>query len=480
MIENPGCRRQCKKKRQKTITGLLGVIVRLLMMVAVISACAKRGFPGGGPEDKTPPFVATWFPASGSAGVESGHWIEIQWNEPVNKGTLEDNLIVSPDTSALVRKWNGTTLKLRPRDGWMRNQTHWVWIRRGVIDRHGLASEEPFGMWFSTRNDSLPPAVVEGSAKLSPNEPAAGALVVAAQRDSGLVWTLPAMEDGMFRLSGLEPGIFDIEVFIDFDHDGKYKLGAEPWAKNEIAVLQDSTVVLELTLAVEDTTHPFVLETRAIHASFLHLAFSEPVLGVSDSSFSLSDTTGQSYAIAQCYRSTISPAEVSICLTTPMRDELMELLFNGVTDSVGLSLTDTSSVFLGTSLPDTINPFVDKLIYSDESPPTIWIAFNEPVRQKSAEVGISVLTLPGGRKLPIGIEPIDPSLIECVLLDSLFSGERLLLSIGTEVEDLSASHLESPVITMIPDSSDYMVPAWELRPHPSVIPVFSDPADDSL
>ena len=222
-----GDRRHKKERNREKSPELLAAIVGALMIITLVVSCAKRGLPGGGPEDKTPPFVATWFPASGSAGVESDFWIEIQWNESVNKGTVESNLIVSPDTSALVRKWRGATLRLRPRDGWMKNLTHWVWIRQGVIDRHGLASEEPFGMWFSTRKDSLPPTVVEGSAKLFPGEPAPGALVVAAQRDSGLVWTLPSWEDGSFRLTGLEPGLFDIEVFIDFDHDGKYKFGAE-------------------------------------------------------------------------------------------------------------------------------------------------------------------------------------------------------------------------------------------------------------
>jgi hypothetical protein len=434
-----------------------------LALVLLGGSCAKRGLPGGGPLDETPPFVSRWYPATGTGGVDSDLWIEIEWNEPVERGSVEGNILVSPDTSVIERKWKGQQLRLRPRAGWIPGITHWVWVRRGIVDRHDLSSEGPFGMWFST-GDSLPPTMIDGSVWLGADEPAVDAVITATDSDSVLAWIAPSDGEGAFVMPGLEPGAWRLEAFLDIDDDGQYRFGAEPWSEEGLFLDQDSTVTVALSLAVVDTLPPVIYEALAIHRGYIRLVFSEPIFGLTDTSFSLVDTLGQRYSVAAAYASFLDQGIVHLCLEEGMRDDQMELAVSGGQDSVGLSLADTVLTFLGTSLADTVPPLVQNMFYSDEERLQVCVAFSEAVRAETVvDDGLVVSELPGCRQVLGVVEWLDPSLVSWTVDDSLVEGRRYLLTLDDTITDFSGLTLQSGIASVVPTQSDTLQPRWEQR-----------------
>ena len=238
-----------------------------VVLCLCITSCAKRGRPGGGPKDETPPFVSIWEPIQGSQNVDPDTWVTLEWNEPVDRATVLEHLMVSPDTTSLERTWEDQTLRIRPRGGWTDAPVQWIHVSAGVADRHDLTSEEPFYLWLSTR-DSLFPTSVKGSLMLAGGDvPARGAGIAVSDTTRHPVWRLVSSQDGTFEMNGLPPGDWLIRAHLDTDGDGMYDRGVEPWADSIYSVTMDTTLSLSLSLAIEDTIPPRVMVVRAPHRS---------------------------------------------------------------------------------------------------------------------------------------------------------------------------------------------------------------------
>jgi hypothetical protein len=317
-------------------------------------------------------------------------------------------------------------------------------------------------MWFST-GDSVVPTRIDGAARLGEKEPAVDATITATGSDSVLVWKVPSDGNGVFIMPGLDPGAWRLEAFVDLDGDGQYRFGAEPWDEDTLILTQDSTVTLTLNLAVVDTSPPVVYEAVAVHRSHVRLVFSEPMFGLSDTSFSLVDTTGQRYAVATAYASFLDPAIVHLYLTDAMRDDQMELSVSDGQDSVGLSLADTTLTFLGTSLSDTLPPVVQNLFYADDAPFQVSVAFSEAVRAETVDSALAISELPGCRPLAGATTWFDPSLVSWTAADSLERNGRYLFSLDDTVADFEGLTLRRPMVSLVPSISDTLPLSWVRR-----------------
>lgn len=58
-------------------------------MALGIGSCAQKGFPPGGPEDRTPPTIVSAFPDSGATGVELGSAMTVLFSEKMNRRSVE-------------------------------------------------------------------------------------------------------------------------------------------------------------------------------------------------------------------------------------------------------------------------------------------------------------------------------------------------------------------------------------------------------
>lgn len=127
----------------------LGTVV--LAAVIVIAACARQGFPPGGPEDKTPPELAKVTPAPLSANVPTGTSVIFEFSKPMNHRSVEDNLFIVP----IPADW--------PRISWRSGDRVMVLdFPRDIVGRHAdhviPLGVEPVAITVADGEKAIPPA----------------------------------------------------------------------------------------------------------------------------------------------------------------------------------------------------------------------------------------------------------------------------------------------------------------------------------
>ena len=61
-----------------------------------LMACAKQGFPPGGPVDKAPSQVISTYPSAGATGVDVSTPVIIGFNEWMEQKSLKESIFISP------------------------------------------------------------------------------------------------------------------------------------------------------------------------------------------------------------------------------------------------------------------------------------------------------------------------------------------------------------------------------------------------
>ncbi len=142
-------------------SGLAGLFVVLVSAALLFLGCAKRGAPPGGPEDKTPPYVETFSPTSGSVAVELRSEISLTFSELMKHRTVETAVVVSPPCQWAKRYWRKNTYVLVPGQPLLRETTYLVSVGNAATDRHAVKMEKTFVAGFST-GASIEAGVISG------------------------------------------------------------------------------------------------------------------------------------------------------------------------------------------------------------------------------------------------------------------------------------------------------------------------------
>jgi hypothetical protein len=142
-----------------------GALVGLSLAGALLlclGSCAQKGFPPGGPEDRTPPELISSFPDSGAAGVDPGLGVTLLFSEKMNKRSVEGAFHLVPPSDLESLRWEKNSLTLVPAEGLVKERIYTILLAAGMKDARGNKTREPSVIHFST-GDSLPPGRLEGA-----------------------------------------------------------------------------------------------------------------------------------------------------------------------------------------------------------------------------------------------------------------------------------------------------------------------------
>jgi hypothetical protein len=212
-------------------------LVFALLMAAVALACAVQVPPSGGPEDTTPPHIASTVPAPDSSGVDPSTPIRLTFSDPMTRGRLERSVIFSPSITLERAAWEGETLVIYPDSGLQRDTTYLVTVKPGYRDRHGVPSKNTYTFAFAT-GAKLDSARVEGVVYFK-REPTARALVRAFRLPRGEQFDPKAArpgreaatkQDGTYQLRYLpdNDARFVLIAFVDLNQNGTLDVDTEP------------------------------------------------------------------------------------------------------------------------------------------------------------------------------------------------------------------------------------------------------------
>jgi hypothetical protein len=129
----------------------IDLIFILILTFLLISSCAVREAPPGGPEDKTPPKVVSTMPAAGSTAIPTSTAFTITFSKPMNHDATEKAIFLSPVFwNYPTMKWSGEKLTIIPPEKLRSNKTYILTIGSSATDYHNNKMGNSYGFAFST------------------------------------------------------------------------------------------------------------------------------------------------------------------------------------------------------------------------------------------------------------------------------------------------------------------------------------------
>ncbi len=194
-------------------------------------------YPPGGPEDTTAPELVSSSPAFNEIRVPLDATIVLEFSEPMNQESVEENLFIVPIPATWPEsQWSGSgkVLTLTPADSFQENTTYVVTVGAKTSDLRSIGMDESIVLCFTT-GEVLENKRIRGIALpykyFGPGrERIAEIDIVAYRLDDGATDPDPRNDvpgyftqtgtDGSYELAGLSNGRYRLFAIGDKDKDG--------------------------------------------------------------------------------------------------------------------------------------------------------------------------------------------------------------------------------------------------------------------
>lgn len=224
---------------------MTGAILTLAVSL-LWAGCAKQARPPGGPVDREAPTVVAHVPAMDATLVSTSSAIEVEFNEPMERKSVEESVFLTPGGDELDMSWSGRRLHIEPQDGLARDRTYTVTIGTDARDLRRNRMEDAFQLSFST-GQRLDEGALHGRVIDVDDTPANGAFVWAfdmESHDSDLrtdpTYVTQTGADGTWRFERLAPAAYRVIAFLDGDRDQQPD-GTEPLAVPSADAIVDTS-----------------------------------------------------------------------------------------------------------------------------------------------------------------------------------------------------------------------------------------------
>lgn len=357
-----------------------GIGVLLLMGLA----CAKQGFPPGGPEDKTPPDIVSVFPPEGATGVDPGTTVKIDFSEWMDKRSVKESIFISPIPKHPPRmKVKAKTVEIDFVGGLSPQQTYVITVGTGVKDGHGNRLASSWSLAFST-GDRIDRGGISGQVfwpegDMSGTYAWAYVLEGTASPDPGRDgpdYITQTDAAGVYSFVYLSPGRYRLFAFLDGDKNGTYTVEKDPLGvpTHDVILRSDQDEVRDVlfTLAVQDTTGPECLSVVATHSTHMALRLSEAIDPGSIGTIRISEIdegVEESLTIRERHLDVENQRRCHVVTELQRPGARYQVHLCGVTDEAGNRVTSESCLVTveGTSVPDTVCPRIVGLSPADSA-----------------------------------------------------------------------------------------------------------------
>ncbi len=384
-------------------------VIILLITFFILIKCATRGYPSGGPEDKTPPEIISTFPAIDSLNVKDLDEIIINFSERMNESSVQSALFISPPLEYEI-DWSGgdeLTLLLTT-DTLQKDQTYVITIGAEAKDSRRNGFKESFQFAFST-GEKLDRGQISGTVyglgkkevmylfgyKITPKDTIDPRLKKAR-------FLTQTGKQGIFDLNYLPLGEYRVYVVQDQNKNLILDAAYEKVGIPSQDVLIDSNFLahteLNFKLTTIDTTSPFVSSARGINDKTILLRISEEVNQIDLEKFSIVDTLkGDTLEIKGFTKTEKTGSQYYIYTVTQDSATPYRITVEGLSDTSGNSQIDTSIIYFTASAnTDTTHFEMENITPADSIEnfsiiSNIKIYFSLPINTNSISSGFNFL-----------------------------------------------------------------------------------------
>lgn len=202
------------------------------VMIVWMAACARQGYPSGGPKDVTPPQVGEVQPLSGSVNFDKSEFY-IPFDEYVVVKDAENNILVSPPMSKkpeYLTKGRGILVRLR--DSLQENATYLFQFKGAIADLNEGNVLESFEYAFST-GEYIDSMSLQGRVLDALTQKPVEEVLTVMLYDKGELWDSTIANEmpsyvtrcnklGDFKFNNIRGGNYRLVAIVDADKNMKY------------------------------------------------------------------------------------------------------------------------------------------------------------------------------------------------------------------------------------------------------------------
>lgn len=346
-------------------------LVVFIVITICFWMCASQGYPPGGPEDRTPPFILLTYPVKDTTHVPLDVKVKILFSEAVNPISCQEALFITPFPGENIRyKWKSDKqLTILFGDPLLEDRTYVFTIGAGTKDRRNNAMQNSFTLAFST-GDVLDRASVRGLVygdRVEGTQIWAYDLADTTTADPSSRFPLyitQAGANGLYQLTNMALGNYRLFAIMDRDVNNKYNVEYDMLGVGTRDVLLDSSDFsienFNFRISMQDTTPPRVRAAIAKDRHHVDLRFSESML--SDCLNVVSNYTirseSDSLEVLSASVDFNNAAVVHLATAQQDSDKHYQLFVKKAYDTRYLPIPPDSNFtfFTGSALPDTSKP----------------------------------------------------------------------------------------------------------------------------
>ncbi len=277
------------KDNVKVQSGKLYFQFCCIIIILLISGCAHKTAPGGGPLDTIKPQVVSIFPAVDSTGVSINlKNITLRFSEEIEAASVQNIIFISPPTRFEIDWENDQVLNLILNDMLQQDKTYVISVGANVQDLRKNKMSGSFQSAFST-GDSIDSGIIYGNVRLTEPRQVLTILAYPLSGSENEAWyrQAPAYvaqtnENGRFTFSNLKIQAYRLLAIADKDMDyalNPYReyFGIAP-AEVRLTDSQPMQGPLNFQLSITDTVKPKLTGLRSISDVQLRLRFNKKIL----------------------------------------------------------------------------------------------------------------------------------------------------------------------------------------------------------
>ena len=258
----------------------------LIIFSVLLFGCAGQRPPTGGDFDTTPPEIINYSPENLTTNAKIDKII-LEFNEYVDKRSVEESIFISPRINNYDFEWDGKTLEIILKEELQNNVTYVLRIGTDVVDLNNRnRMEKSFSLAFST-GPKIDNGVIHGKVYGEQND---GITIFAYRNlnfDTLKISKIPPNfitqtgKDGTFEFTNLANGNYRIFAVKDEFRNLLYDTETDEIgiSQNNILLTTPSSVsqFISFILFKEDTTKPRLIDVESVDKTKLKLIFSEPI-----------------------------------------------------------------------------------------------------------------------------------------------------------------------------------------------------------
>lgn len=378
-----------------------------LITIILLTGCAKKVPPEGGPRDVLPATVVGTDPQSGSTNV-TARSMRFVFDDYVDR-TVRNAFSIMP-TVRFTTSYAGDVVDVDFIDTLAPNTTYVVTLGTEYQDIRGNKPQQAVSVVFSTGPD-----IDTGSISGIVEDQAPSSLIIFAypradRFDTAFTpaidvapYRLPVGTSGSFTVNGLADGTYRVMAVRDANKNGVADANEAFAMATEDVVVKSGTaprIMLRVGPAI-DLIPPQTVSARAMSSSSVQVTFSEPVriAPTTGAPFTIADSTGASVDVGGWYQAVVPDDRVIVRLrdTLQARGYTVTVAAGAVQDSAGLVNSDTTKriTFRGTVVADTTTPRITSVTPADSTllaPDSVIVIVFSDAMNTADVVGENIIT----------------------------------------------------------------------------------------